>query len=153
MEIRRHMPLETLYVERLFRESAGLDIKKHKDRALLISETILNAFKRLLDRGLKVAKTNDREYLIYEDLPISRSLEEHMEEFKREGGDTLEAFLSYLSESVDLPPMEDDLRSKLHLVLGGLTVCYAKVCKLIGERREAAKDVLETGRDVILKLI
>jgi len=162
LPIRRKMPMEILYIERLFREEAGLDIKEHKDKAELISETVVEIYEELLRKGIENAKFNGRDFVSYYDLPITEDLERYINRFIQDRGEELlKAFVDYLAKLEEellkvkeaLPPMDEELHKKKADILGGILVMFAVVAKLVNGERKLYAETIPVVREVLRTMI
>ncbi len=136
-------------LEELFREGASLDIKKgHAKDILDIVEAKLYD---LLIRGQANAKYNDRDVIWKSDLPITKGLEETIDQFKKleqeiEVKDILDTLASY-------PPLcelEIELENSLVDIVGGLTLALAKVMKALDEdKRDVSHQLINKAKHVL----
>ncbi len=156
------MPMELLYIERLFREEAGLDIKEHKDKAELISETVVEIYEELLRKGIENARFNGRDFVSYYDLPITEDLERYINRFIQDRGEELlRAFVDYLAKLEEellkveeaLPPMDEELHQKKADILGGILIMFAVVAKLVNGERKLYAETIPVVREVLRTMI
>ncbi len=117
--------------ERLFRESASLDIDKSDVKRLedFINQQVYD----LMIRGQANAKANLRDIIEIQDLPITKGLQEQIQYFKSLDE---ELELSVILENLaKLPPLaleyNEEVEQKLPEVVGALTVTLAKLLKLV----------------------
>ncbi len=120
--------------ERLFRESASLDIDKSDVKRLedFINQRVYD----LMIRGQANAKANLRDIIEVQDLPITKGLQEQIQYFKSLDE---ELELSVILEGqAKLPPLaleySEELEQKLPEVVGALTVTLAKLLKLVNPK-------------------
>jgi hypothetical protein len=117
--------------EHFFREAAGLDIDK-EDLARL-DDFINKEVEGLLIRAQASAKQNLRDVIQPQDLPITKGLQENIEQFRK------------LDREIDLKPVldqitirprldmdySDETEAQLPDIAGGLSVALAHVFKII----------------------
>jgi hypothetical protein len=117
--------------ERLFRVVAALDVDKEDLKRLVdfLNERILD----LLIRGQAMAKSNGRDVIQTIDIPITKGLQERIQEFK-----TIDRELdlrSVLSELITRPPLDlaysDETEAEFPLIAGAFCVALAKTFKII----------------------
>ena len=156
------MPLEVAYIEKLLREEVGLDIKEHKDKAEVISETVVEIYEDLLRKGIENAQFNGRDYVSYYDLPITEDLERYMNRFIEDRGEELlKAFTNYLAELEEellkaeeaLPPLDEELHKKKADILGGILLMFAAVAKHINRDRKLYAESIPVTREVLRNMI
>ncbi len=123
------MLMKVAQFERLFRESASLDVDKNDLRRL--SDFIRDKIKDLLEVAAKNAKFNGRDYLVSLDLPLTKGLQNSIKDFKKL--DVALELLPVLEELRALPPIDivisEDVENMLPEIAGGLVVAYAKVIR------------------------
>lgn len=117
--------------ERFFREAAGLDVDKDDLRRLddFLDQKIYD----LLLLAQATAKANIRDVIQPQDLPITKGLQERMQEFKRLNQEIeLRPILDSLTAR---PPLDlalsDEAEAQLPDVAGGLSVALARTFKII----------------------
>ena len=117
--------------EHFFREAAGLDIDK-EDLARL-DDFINKEIEGLLIRAQAAAKQNLRDVIEPQDLPITKGLQENIEQFRK------------LDREIDLKPVLDQMtirprldmdysvetEARLPEIAGGLSVALAHIFKII----------------------
>ena len=117
--------------ERLFRESASLDIDKSDIKRL--EDFINQRLYDLLIMGQAAAKANERDVIQRHDLPITPGLKQSIREF-RDMDETLDLAL-ILEHLAKLPPLElaysEELEQKIPEIVGGLTISLAKVFRTL----------------------
>jgi hypothetical protein len=118
-------------LERLFRLAAQLDVDKSDLRryADFVNQKIYD----LLLRGEAAAKANGRDIIRPYDLPITKGLQERVQEFKRINAQIdLQSLLTYLAKE---PPLDlatsDETEAELPRIFGGVSVALAKTLKVI----------------------
>jgi len=162
LAIRRKMPMELAYIEKLFREEAGLDIKEHKDKAEVISETVAEIYEELLRKGIQNARYNGRDFVSYYDLPITEDLEHYINRFIEDRGEeVLKAFLDYITKLEEellkvqeaLPPLDEELHKKKADILGGILIMFAVVARLINGERKLYAETIPVVREVLRTMI
>ncbi len=117
--------------ELLFRHAAGLDMDKSDMKRLY--EVVNQKMHDLLVQGVATAKTNDRDIVQIFDLPISKGLQDCINEVRKyETELELEPILKQLAT---LPRLDLDyskkIESSLPDLVGGITVALAKTFKVI----------------------
>jgi hypothetical protein len=117
--------------ERFFREAASLDVDKadlKRYRAFVFDKSY-----DMLIRGVAGAKANGRDVIEPQDLPITKGLQERMNEFKKM--DLKLELWPFLDEMAARPQLEADISeetdAKLPLVAGGLSVALARSFRVI----------------------
>lgn len=115
--------------ERLFRETASLDADKSDVRRL--NELMNRKLHALLVAGQGRAQAEGRDIIEAGDIPITAGLQHCMQTFQGLQEDMdLEAVLDQLTS---LPPLQlaygDDLRERLPLIAGALSVAIARALK------------------------
>ena len=162
LPIRRKMPMDLPYIEKLFREEVGLDIKEHKDKGEAISETVVEIYEELLRKGIENANYNGRDYVSYNDLPITEDLERNINRFIQDRGEeVLKAFVDYLAELEEellkvqeaLPPLDEELHKKKGDILGGIMLTFAEVAKMINGERKLYAETIPVTREVLRSMI
>jgi len=162
LPIRRKMPMELSYIEKLFREEVGLDIKEHKDKAEQISETVVEIYEELLRKGIENANYNGRDFVSYYDLPITEDLENYINRFIQDRGEeVLKAFVDYLAKLEEellkaeeaLPPLDEELHKKKADILGGIMLMFASVARLINGERKLYAESIPVTREVLRTMI
>jgi len=117
--------------ERFFRITAGLDVDKTDLRRY--SEFVNKKIYDLLIRGEAIAKANGRDVIQRFDLPITKGLQESIQEFK------------HIDERIELKPILDRLaarppldlaysgetEAKLPYVAGGLSIALTRTFKIV----------------------
>ena len=139
-------------LEELFRKGASLDIKKGhaKDITDIVEEKLYD----LLLMGQKAAKYNGRDVIWKYDLPITKGLEETINEFKKlEHELDLEDILERLATYPPLLELEAELEKSLPEIVGGLTLALAKVMKLLDKEHRAVSHELIKESKHILNLV
>lgn len=117
--------------ERFFRAAGGLDVDKSDLKRY--SNFVNRKLRDLLVRGEVVAKANARRTIEPFDLPITKGLQESIQEFcSLDEEIELQPILDFLTMR---PPLalacSDDTRSQLPRVAGGLSVALARVFRII----------------------
>ncbi|BBL82752.1 hypothetical protein TthAA229_15320 [Thermus thermophilus] len=115
--------------ERLFRQAAGLDVDKNDLKR--VSDFLRDKLYDLLVVAERNAKYNGRDLIFEPDLPITRGLQETLQEFRRM--DTALELKPVLDALAALPPLDlevaEDVRNLLPELAGALVVAYARVLK------------------------
>ena len=117
--------------EKLFRESASLDIDKSDIKRL---EGFVNKrLHSLLVRGVANARANGRDVIQPQDLPVTRGLQEQLHAFRKLDEELdLSSILEQLSQ---LPPLElaygEEVERLLPQLTGGITVAVAHCLKTL----------------------
>jgi hypothetical protein len=117
--------------ERFFRETAALDLDK--DDLRRHREFIIRKLNDLLVRGQAVAKANRRDIIEPFDLPITKGLQERIQEFRKtEEAAALEPLLGEMAShrSIDLK-LSDQTEARLADVAGGLSAALAHAFRII----------------------
>ena len=139
-------------LEELFRRGASLDIKKGhaKDITDIVEEKLYD----LLLMGQKSAKYNDRDVIWKYDLPITKGLEETINEFKKlEHELDLKDILERLATYPPLLELEAELEKSLPEIVGGLTLVLAKTMKAIDKEKRAVSHELINEAKHIMNLV
>ena len=118
-------------LDRLFHEVAGLDLDKEDVRRL--NEFLKQKVHDLLLAGQATASTNGRDIIQPRDLPITKGLQETLQEFKGlEMEPELEPILKQLAP---VPRLDLDLsletEGKLPEIVGALTLALARTLKIL----------------------
>ncbi len=120
--------------ERLFRETASLDIDKSDLKRL--EDFIAKRLYDLLLLGQASAKMNGRDVIEQADLPITAGLQKNIQEFRR-----LDEALNLgiiLDKLAGLPQLDLDYaqstRDRIPEIAGGITVSLAKVFRTLDEK-------------------
>ncbi len=128
-------------LEELFRRGAGLDIAK--GHAKDITDIVEQKLYDMLLMGQKSAKYNGRDVIWKYDLPITKGLEESINEFKKlEQELELQDILDRLATYPPLLELEIELEKFLPELVGGLTLVLAKIMKKIDEENRAVSHEL-----------
>jgi len=119
--------------ERFFREAAGLDVDK--DDLRRFDDFVNDKIYDLLLRGQANAKANGRDVIEPQDLPITKGLQESINDFKSiDQVVSLEAILEQLTRR---PPLDatysDETQEKLPEIAGGLGVALARSFPILDE--------------------
>ena len=117
--------------ERFFRIAAGLDVDKQDLKRY--SDFINKKIYDLLVRAEATAKANGRAIIEPVDLPITKGLEECIQEFENiDEQIELRPILEHLAAQ---PPLDlaygEDTEDQLPVVVGGLSVALARAFKII----------------------
>jgi hypothetical protein len=117
--------------ERFFRVAAALHVDKTDLRRY--NEFLHRKVYDLLLVSQAAARFNERDVIEFRDLPITKGLEESIHEFERLDEQLeIEPILEGLTE---LPPLDleygEEIRSRLPLVYGGLSVALARSFRTI----------------------
>jgi hypothetical protein len=117
--------------ERFFRVAAGLDVDK-KDLKRY-SDFVNQKTYDLLVRGKAAATDNGRDIIQPSDLPITKGLQESIQQFRKIDEDMeLKSILEYIAT---LPPLNltysYDTEERLPRVVGGLSVALARTFTII----------------------
>ncbi len=117
--------------ERLFRVAAQLDVDK--DDLKRLSEFVNGKVHDLMRMGVVAARANERDVIRFYDLPITKGLQESIHEFKKL--DVELELQPILEQLTGLPQLEldydEEVRSRLPELVGGITVALARTFKLI----------------------
>jgi len=120
--------------ERLFREAASLDIDKNDIKR--VDDFVNERLHDLLLLATAKAKANGRPAIAWIDMPITKGLQENINEFKKMDEDiALKDILDSLSKLpiLDLP-YDEELEKKIPDVFGGITISLAKVFKQVNPK-------------------
>ena len=136
-------------LEELFRRGAGLDIKK--GHAKEVTDIVEQKLYDLLLMGQKSAKYNGRDVIWKYDLPITKGLEETINEFKKlEQTIELKDILERLATYPPLIEIEAELEKDLPEIVGGLTLVLAKtIKKLDEENRSVTHELISKAKDIL----
>ncbi len=137
------------HLEELFRRGAGLDIKK--GHAKDITDIVEQKLYDLLLMGQKAAKYNGRDVIWKYDLPITKGLEETINEFKKlEQELELKDILDRLATHPPLLELEVELEKSLPEIVGGLTLVLARIMKKLDEENRAVThELIERAKGVM----
>jgi hypothetical protein len=117
--------------EHFFRAAAGLDVDKSDLKRY--SDFVNRKLYDLLVVAEAAAKSNGRDIIQFWDLPITKGLQESMNDF-RDLNEELE-LAPILAELGTLPPLDlslgEDAESRLPSVAGGLSLALAKAFTII----------------------
>ena len=138
-------------LEELFRRGAGLDIKK--GHAKDITDIVEKKLYDLLLMGQIAAEYNARDVIWKYDLPITKGLEQTIDEFKKleqelELKDVLDVLATY-------PPtmtLEIELEKSLVDIAGGLILVLAKTMKALNEENRAVSHELINKASEVMDL-
>lgn len=123
------MLMKVAEFERLFRQAAGLDVDKNDLKR--VSDFLRDKLYDLLVVAERNAKYNGRDLIFEPDLPITKGLQETLQEFRRM--DTALELKPVLDALAALPPLDlevaEDVRNLLPELAGALVVAYARVLK------------------------
>jgi hypothetical protein len=117
--------------ERFFRVVASLDVDK--DDVKRHGDFVNHKIADLLVRGEANAKANSRDVIEPWDLPITKGLQERIDEFERLDDDVeLEPVLEKLTASPQLDlSLSDETEAHLPAVAGGMSVALARAFRLL----------------------
>ncbi len=135
-------------LEELFRKGAGLDVKKGhvKDITDIVEQKLYD----LLLMGQVTASYNGRDIIYKYDLPITKGLEETIDEFKKlEQEIKVEDIVEALTHYPSLVEMEIELEKELPNITGGLLLALAKVMKEIEGGRAINHEVIEEAKRIL----
>ena len=136
-------------LEELFRRGASLDIKKGhaKDITDIVEEKLYD----LLLMGQKSAKYNGRDIIWKYDLPITKGLEESINEFKKLEQDLdIKDILDRLATYPPLFELEIELENSLPEIVGGVTLVLAKVIKQLDkEHRLVSHELIDEAKSIL----
>jgi hypothetical protein len=135
-------------LEELFRKGAGLDIKKGhvKDITDIVEQKLYD----LLLMGQVTASYNGRDIIYKYDLPITKGLEETIDEFKKlEQEIKVEDIVEALTHYPALVEMEIELEKELPNITGGLLLALAKVMKAIEGGRAVNHEMIEEAKRIL----
>ncbi len=136
-------------LEELFRRGASLDIKKGhaKDITDIVEEKLYD----LLLMGQKSAKYNGRDVIWKYDLPITKGLEESINEFKKLEQDLdIKDILDRLATYPPLFELEIELENSLPEIVGGVTLVLAKVIKQLDkEHRLVSHELIDEAKSIL----
>jgi hypothetical protein len=117
--------------ERFFREVASLDVDK--DDIKRFDDFINRKLSDMIVRAEAVAKANLRDVIQPQDLPITKGLQERIQEFKRTDQEI--ELRPILDELAARPPSDlalgDETEAQLPDVVGGLSVALARAFKIV----------------------
>ncbi len=117
--------------ERLFREAAGIDVDKDDLRRL--DDFVNQKLYDLLLRGQANAKANDRDLIEPWDIPITKGLQERVDEFEAlDASLNLDSILDQLTNRplLDMGYTQETIDRLPHL-FGGLTIALGRSFKAI----------------------
>lgn len=136
-------------LEELFRRGASLDIKK--GHAKEVTDIVEQKLYDLLLMGQKAAKYNGRDVIWKYDLPITKGLEETINEFKKlEQELELQDILDRLATHPPLLELEAELEKALPEIVGGLTLVLARIMKRIDEENRAVShELIERAKEIM----
>ena len=136
-------------LEELFRKGASLDIKK--GHAKDVTDIVEQKLYDLLLMGQKAAKYNGRDVIWKYDLPITKGLEETINEFKKlEQELELQDILDRLATHPPLLELEVELEKALPEIVGGLTLVLARIMKkLDDENRAVSHELIERAKEIM----
>ncbi len=135
-------------LEELFRKGAGLDIKKGhvKDITDIVEQKLYD----LLLMGQVTASYNGRDIIYKYDVPITKGLEETIDEFKKlEQEIRVEDIVEALTHYPSLVEMEIELEKELPNITGGLLLALAKVMKAIEGGRAVNHEMIEEAKNIL----
>lgn len=120
--------------ERFFREAAGLDVDK--DDLRRFDEFVNERIYDLLLRAVANAKSNGRDVVEPQDLPITKGLQESIRAFEAIDAEVpLDVLLERLTRR---PPLDlvysDETSDRLPQVAGGLGVALARTIRILDEQ-------------------
>jgi hypothetical protein len=117
--------------ERFFRLAASIDVDKSDLKRY--GDFVNHKIYDLLLRGQAAAKANARITIEAFDLPITKGLQESIEEFRQIDEEIeLQPILDFLTARPPLDlPYSDELQSRLPRVAGGLSVALARAFRII----------------------
>lgn len=120
--------------ERFFREAASLDVDK--DDLRRFDDFVNDRIYALLLRGAANAKANARDVIELQDLPITKGLQESINDFEKIDEDvSLDAILEQLTRR---PPLDvaysDETQERLPQIAGGLGVALARTFRILDEK-------------------
>jgi hypothetical protein len=136
-------------LEELFRKGAGLDIKK--GHAKDITDVVEKKLYDLLLMGQVTAKYNARDIIWKYDLPITKGLEQTIDEFKKLEQDIeLKDILDTLATYPATYELEIELERSLVEIVGGLLLVLAKTMKALNEdSRAVSHELIEKASKVM----
>jgi len=136
-------------LEELFRRGASLDIKK--GHAKEVTDIVEQKLYDLLLMGQKAAKYNGRDVIWKYDLPITKGLEESINEFKKlEQELELQDILDRLATHPPLLELEVELEKSLPEIVGGITLVFARIMKKIDEENRAVShELIERAKGIL----
>ncbi len=136
-------------LEELFRRGTSLDIKK--GHAKDVTDIVEQKLYDLLLMGQKAAKYNGRDVIWKYDLPITKGLEETINEFKKlEQELELQDILDRLATHPPLLELEAELEKALPEIVGGLTLVLARIMKRIDEENRAVNhELIERAKEIM----
>ena len=118
-------------IERLFRQTAGLDIDKSDLRRH--EEFVNRKIHDLLQRGCAIARANGRDVVLPHDLPVTGGLQHCIHEFRALDEDV--QVRPILDQLAKLPPLEldfsDGVTASLPDLAGGLSVALGRSLKIV----------------------
>jgi hypothetical protein len=117
--------------ERFFRAVASLDVDKEDLRRY--DDFVIRKLNDLLLRGRAIARANGRDVIQPYDLPITKGLQERIQEFKKL--DEAHAVRPFLDDLTDWRPadliLSDDAEAALPDIAGGLSIAAARALKIV----------------------
>ncbi len=122
--------------EKFFRSVGGLDIDKSDVKRLY--DFTNNAIYRLLQVAVDNARLNDRDVLLVFDLPITKGLQESIEEFESYNQELdLEGILEHIASLPALPyKIGADIEEELPKIAGGIITAMIKCMKTMHPTRK-----------------
>lgn len=116
--------------DRLFREAAGLDVDK--DDLKRLQDWVTDKLRDLIAVGRAAARENNRDVLVYHDLPITAGLQKCIDDFEKMDTELqLQPVLDRLARHPPDVVFEVEAERRLPAVVGGLTVALARSLKVI----------------------
>jgi hypothetical protein len=135
-------------LEELFRRGAGLDIKK--GHAKEITDIVENKLYDLLLMGQVTASYNNRDVIWKYDLPITKGLEQTIDEFKKLSEELeVKDILERLATHPPLYELEIELEKDLVNIVGGLTLVLARTIKEIHDERLVSHEAIERAKQIM----
>ena len=117
--------------EKLFRKAASLDVDKNDLKRM--SDFIVRKLADMLIVAKAAAKQNDRDVIFLYDLPITKGLQETIQEFKKlEEEIELKPILNELAKLPDYDVvLSVDVEERLPEIVGALIIALARTMKVI----------------------
>ncbi|WP_200762969.1 DUF1931 family protein [Nitrosophilus alvini] len=137
------------HLEELFRQGASLDIKK--GHAKEVTDIVEQKLYDLLLMGQKTAKYNGRDVIWKYDLPITKGLEETINEFRKlEQELEIKDIIDRLATYPPLLELEVELEKFLPELVGGLTLVLARIMKKIEEENRAVShEMIKHAKEIM----
>ncbi len=136
-------------LQELFRKAAGLDIAK--GHAKEITDIVEQKLYDLLVVAQGSAKYNDRDVIWLSDVPLTKGMQNSMQEFKKlEEEVELKDILDRLATHPPILELEVELENKLPEIAGALTIILAKIIKEIEpESKTVSHEAIQRAQKIL----